>query len=130
MFLKTYLVALLIFLAIDMVWLTIIAKDFYKKHIGFLMNETVNITPAVIFYVLFVLALVVFVITPSIEKNSWVNALMFGAFFGLVTYATYDLTNHATLKNWPLIVTLVDLAWGAFIGSAVSVITFFIISKI
>ncbi len=127
--LKLYLIALPVFLAIDMLWLGFIAKDFYRKQIGFLMKSDINIWAAAIFYALFVLALVVFVISPAVEKSSFVTALLLGAFFGLVSYATYDLTNLATLKDWPLLVTVVDLAWGAFIGASVSVITYFIYIK-
>ncbi len=127
--LKLYLIALPVFLAIDMLWLGFIAKDFYRKQIGFLMKSDINIWAAGIFYALFVLALVVFVISPAVEKGSFVTTLLLGAFFGLVTYATYDLTNLATIKDWPLLVTVVDLAWGAFIGASVSVITYFIYIK-
>ncbi len=127
---KIYLTAVLVFLAIDMVWLGIIAKDFYRKQIGSLLKEDFNLLPAIIFYLLFVAALVIFVIQPAILKGSWTDALLYGALFGLVTYATYDLTNHATLKDWPLIVTLVDLVWGAFIASSVSLITFFAVTRI
>jgi uncharacterized membrane protein len=67
---------------------------------------------------------------PAVGKNSWVHALSFGALFGLIAYATYDLTNLATLKDWPLIVTIVDLAWGAVLAGSVSTVTFFIASKI
>jgi uncharacterized membrane protein len=130
MFIKLYLIALPVFLAIDMVWLGLVAKDFYAKQIGFLMKSSVNWTAAIIFYLLFIVGLVIFVITPAVEKNSWSHALLFGALFGLVTYATYDLTNLALTKDWPLFVTLVDLAWGAVLAAAVSVITYFVASKI
>ncbi len=130
MFLKIYIVALMVFLAIDVVWLGLIAKNFYREQIGHLMKDSFNFLPAIIFYLLFIFSLVVFVIMPAIEKGSWVHALTYGALFGLVTYATYDLTNHATLKDWPLLVTSIDLLWGAFIASSVSLITFFIITKI
>ncbi len=129
MFWKIYLIALPVFLVIDMIWLGLIASNFYKKEIGFLMKDNVNWLAAGVFYLLFVSALIVFVITPAIEKNSWMHALIFGALFGLVTYATYDLTNLATIKDWPLFVTIVDLFWGAFLASSVSVITYFIAIK-
>jgi uncharacterized membrane protein len=74
--------------------------------------------------------LVVFVITPAIEKQSWMHTLIFGALFGLVCYATYDLTNLAVAKDWPLLVTIVDLAWGAVLAASVSTITYFIANKI
>jgi uncharacterized membrane protein len=129
MFLKLYLIALPVFLAIDMVWLTLVAKNFYAKQIGYLMAKNPNLFAALIFYLIFIAGLIVFVITPALEKKMWIQALLAGAFFGLVTYATYDLTNLATIKDWPLIVTIVDLIWGMFVSAAVSVATYFIALK-
>jgi uncharacterized membrane protein len=130
MFIKLYAVALAVFFAADMVWLGLVAKDFYRSQIGFLMKSDVNWTAAFVFYLLFIAGLVVFVITPAIEKGSWVHALLFGALFGLVTYATYDLSNLATLKDWPLLVTVFDLAWGSALAASVSTVTYFIARKI
>jgi uncharacterized membrane protein len=130
MFLKLYAIALPVFFAIDMVWLGLVAKDFYRGQIGSLMKSDINWTAAISFYLLFIVGLVVFVITPAVEKGSWTYTLVFGAFFGLITYATYDLTNLATLKDWPILVTLVDLAWGAVLAASVSVVTYLIASKI
>ncbi len=126
-FLKLYGIALTIFLAIDSVWLTLVAPKFYKAHIGFLMKENPNLIAALIFYLIFVVGLVVFVIEPSLQKNSLTTALLYGALLGLITYATYDLTNLATIKDWPLIVTGVDLVWGTFVSAAVSGIVFIIV---
>ncbi len=130
MFIKLYAIALPVFFAIDMVWLGLVAKGFYAKQIGSLLKPDVNWTAAILFYLLFIIGLVVFVITPAVEKNSWTHALLFGALFGLVCYATYDLTNLAVAKDWPLLVTIVDLAWGAVLAASVSVVTYFIASKI
>ncbi len=130
MFLKLYAIALPIFLAIDMVWLGLVAKNFYRDQIGFLMKSEVNWAAAVAFYLLFTMGLVLFVIAPAIEKNSWKHALLFGALFGLVTYATYDLSNLATLKDWPLWVTIVDLVWGTVLAASTSTATFLIARKI
>lgn len=130
MFLKLYAIALPVFFAIDMIWLGLVAKDFYRGQIGSLMKSDINWTAAISFYLLFIVGLVVFVITPAVEKGSWTYTLVFGAFFGLITYATYDLTNLATLKDWPILVTLVDLAWGAVLAASVSVVTYLIASKI
>jgi len=113
----------------DMVWLGLVAKTFYRNQIGFLMKSEINWTAAIIFYLLFVVGLVLFVIAPAIEKKSWMHALLFGALFGLVTYATYDLSNLATLKDWPFLVTIVDLAWGATLAASVSTVTYFIANK-
>ncbi len=130
MFIKLYAIALPVFFIIDMVWLGLVAKNFYRNQIGFLMRSDINWIPALIFYVLFIVGLVLFVIAPAMEQGSWTHALFFGALFGLITYATYDLTNLATLKDWPLVVTLADLVWGTVLAGAVSVVTFLIANKI
>ncbi len=121
MFLKLYCIALPIFFGLDMLWLGVAAKNFYTKQIGFLMTPKVNWAAAILFYLLFLAGLVVFVIAPAVEKDSWVRALLLGALFGLITYATYDLTNLATLKDWPLVLTVVDLTWGMVLAGSVSV---------
>lgn len=126
MFIKLYLIALSVFLAIDMAWLTVIAKGFYGKHLGYLMAKNPNLLAAFIFYLIFIAGLIFFVIAPSLDKKSWSHALLVGAFFGLVTYATYDLTNLATVKDWPIIITVVDLLWGMTLSSTVSIITYLI----
>ncbi len=130
MFIKIYLIALPVFLLVDMIWLGVVAKTFYAKHIGFLMKSDVNWSAALIFYLLFILGLVLFVLAPALQQQSWLYALAMGALFGLITYATYDLTNLATLKDWPLIVTVVDLLWGTTLAAIVSVISFLISTKI
>jgi uncharacterized membrane protein len=130
MFIKLYAIALPVFFALDMIWLGLVATNFYRGQIGSLMKSDINWVAAIVFYLLFIVGLVFFVITPAIEKGSWAHALLVGAFFGFITYATYDLTNLATLKNWPLLVTVVDLAWGAVLAASVSTATYFIASKI
>jgi len=130
MFIKLFLIALPVFFVIDMVWLVLVAKKFYQEQIGFLMKPDINWFAAIIFYLLFIGGLVIFVISPAVEKQSWVHALIYGAFFGLITYATYDLTNLATLKDWPLLVTVVDLIWGTVLAASISGITYFIAGKI
>jgi len=129
MFLKVYAIAVPVFFAIDMVWLSLIARNFYKNQIGFLMKPEINWTAAILFYLLFLVGLVVFVISPALEKKEWVLALWSGALFGLITYATYDLTNLATLKDWPLTVVIVDMLWGSVLAASVSVITYFIVLR-
>jgi uncharacterized membrane protein len=129
MFIKLFFIALPVFFAIDMVWLVLVAKKFYQEQIGFLMRPDINWPAAILFYLLFIAGLVTFVISPAIEKHSWQHAVISGAFFGLITYATYDLTNLATMKNWPLLVTAVDLIWGTFLAAAISIITYLIGNK-
>ena len=112
-----------------MAWLVLVAKKFYQAQIGFLMKPDINWIAAIIFYLLFIAGLVTFVISPAVEKHSWVHAIIFGGLFGLITYATYDLTNLATLKDWPLLVTVVDLIWGTVLAASISGITYFIAVK-
>jgi uncharacterized membrane protein len=104
---------LLAFLAIDAVWLGFAGQRLYRPAIGHLMREGFGIAPAIIFYLLYVAGLVFFVTLPARRSR---DALLRGALFGLVAYATYDLTNQATLRDWPWLVTLVDLVWGAFVS--------------
>lgn len=122
-FIKHSLIALVIFTLIDLVWLMVISKNLYQDKIGHLMADKTNLPAAVLFYLLFIAAMVFFVINPAVDRHSVRYALMAGAFFGLVTYATYDLTNLATLRDWPVSITVIDLVWGTFITSTTSVIT-------
>ena len=119
---KLYVVTLIAFLAIDMVWLVLVARPFYSKHLGFLMAPNPNWLAAILFYMLFIVGVVVFVILPGLEGGSLTTTLLRAALFGLVTYATYDLTNLATVKDWPVIVTVVDMIWGTVLSVAASYI--------
>ena len=130
MFIKLYLIALPVFLIIDALWLGLIAKNFYREQLGFLMKTEINWLSAVIVYLLFIVGLVFFVISPAFAKNSWTHAFLAGMLFGLITYATYDLTNLATIKDWPLFMTIVDLIWGTVLALSVSTITYLIAIKI
>lgn len=112
---------------IDSLWLSVIAKWFYRRHLGPLLLERPKMVPAVLFYIIYVVGVVVFVLTPAIDNDSWCYALCYGALFGLVAYATYDLTNLATLKGFSRIVVIVDLLWGAFLTAIVSVAAFGIV---
>ena len=127
---KTYFIALSIFFLVDMTWLGLIAKNFYSSQIGFLMKTNVNWLAAIVFYFIFVAGLVVFVINPALEQKSLQKAILMGLFFGLITYATYDLTNLATLKDWPILVTIVDLIWGMFLSATISSVTYLIVTKL
>ena len=125
--LRNYFISLVVFLVIDMVWLLVIAKNLYSKHLGYLMAPKVNFTAAFVFYMIFILGLLVFVINPALLKESWQSALLFGMFFGLVTYATYDLTNLATVKDWPMVITVIDLIWGSVVSGATALISYLLI---
>ena len=130
LFFKHYLLTLVVFTLIDLVWLLVISRKLYQDKIGHLMAEKANLTAAAIFYLLYILAMVFFVITPAVEKQSVLYALGVGAFFGLVAYATYDLTNLATLKGWPVSLTVIDLTWGAFVTGSTSAITTWISGRL
>jgi len=123
-FLKSFLINFLFLLVFDGMWLGVVAKNFYKKWIGHLMADSPNWLAGGLFYPLYVLGLTVFVVLPAVKnQNSLFSVFLLGALFGLVAYGTYDLTNQATLKNWPLIVTLVDLTWGAMLSGSISLLT-------
>ena len=116
--------ALITFFAMDLLWLGVVARGFYQAHMGHLMKPSVNWAAAVAFYLLFLVGLVVLVILPAVERESFAQAVLLGALFGLVTYAAYDLTNLATLDGFPLKVALVDLVWGTVLCATVSAMTF------
>lgn len=130
LFFKLYALALPVFFAVDLLWLGIIGKGFYQEQIGSLMKTQVNWTAAIIFYLLFLAGLVIFVIEPAVNSADWTNALWKGALFGLITYATYDLTNLATLAGWPIKMVVVDMLWGTVLSAGVSVISFLLYQKI
>lgn len=113
---KTYAVAYLataaIFFALDFLWLGTVARTFYRDQLGDLMLPQPNLVAAVGFYALYIVGVLIFAVLPALASGSWTAALVSGALFGFFAYATYDLTNLATLRNWPIVMTFVDLAWG------------------
>jgi uncharacterized membrane protein len=113
----------------DALWLTVVANRFYKSQIGSLLLEKPNMTAAIIFYVIYVVGIVAFVLSPALEKGSWLYALGYGALFGFVAYATYDLTNLSTIKGFTTKVVVVDMIWGTVLTAAVSVIAYGIIRQ-
>lgn len=127
---KTYVVTFVIFFAIDLVWLGVIAKNLYKQHLGFLMADKVNWGAAIVFYALFIAGLIFFALNPAIEKDSLVYAILAGSFFGLITYATYDMTNLATLKDWPVVITVIDIIWGTVLCSLTTAGSFLVLRLI
>ncbi len=126
LFMKLYGITFIIFFAIDLFWLGVVAKNIYKQYLGELMSPSVNWVAAIIFYLLFIFGLVFFVVMPAVDAGSVGKALLYGALFGLITYATYDLTNLATLKGWPIEITLIDLAWGTFLGASTSTLSYLV----
>jgi uncharacterized membrane protein len=122
----TYLTVLVVFTAVDFLWLGLVALDFYKKEIGSLMLETPRLEIAALFYVLGALGITILVVQPALDAGEWYKAVLLGAVFGLCAYATYDLTNLATLRHWPLRLTIIDMAWGTFLTSLASLAGFLV----
>ena len=119
-YLKLYFSTLLVFFAVDMVWLGLVARTFYSKYLGYLMAPSVNWLAAILFYLMFIVGILVFVVLPGLKSGSMRDTLLRAALFGLITYATYDLTNLATIKDWPLVLSVVDMAWGTVLTVIVS----------
>ena len=124
---RNYLITCVSFMAVDLVWLGFVAKKFYQNQIGFIMKSSPNWTAAILFYLLYIVGILFFVVQPALKQQSWWYALFVGFFFGFITYITYDLTNLATLKDWPLLVTVVDIAWGTVLVGATSVLSYTLI---
>jgi len=121
--LKLYLITFLTFLAIDSLWLGLVAPSFYRSQIGYIMAETPNYFAAGLFYLVFIFGMVVFIVEPGVREGTLIQSVSRGALFGLVTYATYDLTNLATLEGWPVLLTVVDLTWGTVLSAAVTLVS-------
>jgi uncharacterized membrane protein len=128
--LGTYAITLVIFFAIDLVWLGVVAKNFYRQHIGHLMSPDVNWGAAALFYAVYIAGIVFFAIKPALEIGNAARALGYGAAFGFIAYATYDLTNQATMKDWPALVTVIDLAWGTVLTATVAFLSYHVSSRI
>lgn len=123
-FITLYLISIPLFVVGDLLWLGVVAKNLYQSNLNHLLGD-VQWVPAIIFYFLFLGGLTFFATYPAIGGTVY-RALLLGALFGFMTYATYDLTNHATLRNWPAIITVVDILWGTFLGAAVSAGAYYI----
>ena len=120
-----YLLTVPVFFLIDMLWLGVVAKNFYQTQLAGFLGD-VNWVAAIIFYLLFIVGILIFAVMPALSAGDVMKAVLFGALFGFFTYATYDLTNLATLKDWPLIVSLVDMVWGAVLSASVATASFYI----
>lgn len=116
-----------VFFVIDMAWLGFIAKDLYRKHLSAFLSDQVNWPAAIVFYLLFMVGVFIFAIMPAVEKDSVRSAMLLGGLFGFFTYATYDLTNLATLKNWPLTIVFIDVVWGVVLTGLVATAGFYIV---
>lgn len=129
-YLKQFLITTFIFFSIDIFWLGVVAKKLYRHYIGHLMADSVFVSAAIVFYTVYIIGLLHFVIHPALSKGSLKYALLTGMFFGFITYATYDLTNLATLKEWPIKIVLIDMAWGTLLAGTVSSLSYMILNRL
>lgn len=125
-----YSIATVIFFALDMVWLGLIAKNFYREKLGFILAPDVNWWAAIIFYLIYIGGILHFAILPAMREHRWQTALIQGAVLGFLCYATYDLTNMATIKNWPLKVVVVDIIWGMVLTGSCALISYMAATKL
>jgi len=125
-YLSLYAVGFVSFLVIDFIWLGFVAKNYYFSQLGDLLRTPFNLPAAFVFYALFVVGLLYFAVLPGLASHSFLRTLFLGALFGFFTYATYDLTNLATLKNWPLALTFVDILWGTVLSASVSAVVYYV----
>ncbi|MBX3584694.1 MAG: DUF2177 family protein [Rhizobiaceae bacterium] len=124
-YIVSYLAALLVFGILDAIWLTTMASRLYRPVLGDILLENLRFAPALVFYFLYPIGLVVFAAMPALRSGSVGTALAYGALFGLLAYATYDLTNYATLRNWTLQITLIDLAYGTIVAALTSAAAYY-----
>ena len=127
---KLYILTAVIFFAIDILWLGLIAKGFYQRHLGRFFRDRVNWTAASLFYLLYILGILIFAILPGISCASLTRTIILGILYGLFTYATYDLTNLATLKDWPTAIVVVDILWGMVLCGLVSAGGFLVATRL
>ena len=125
-----YIATFGVFFLIDLIWLILMNSRFYKKELSKLMAEKVKWFTAILFYLLFIIAVLVLVVLPAVSNGSWITALLHGGLLGMVCYGTYDLTNLASIRYWPLKVTVVDILWGTVLSATVSTTSFFIATAI
>ena len=124
-----FAVTFVVFMGIDLVWLGFVAKNIYSKYLGYLMAPNVNWLAAMVFYVIFIIGVLYFVIAPSLVDRDFTQLVIRAMLFGFITYATYDLTNLATVRDWPITITIIDLIWGTSLSTSVSVISYLIITN-
>ena len=123
-----YLAALATFVVADMVWLGLMTPRFYRPTLGDILITGVNLPPALVFYLVYPVGLVIFAVNPALKSGSVGSALLYGALFGFFTYATYDLSNYATLRNWSLPLTVVDIAWGSVLAALAAAVSFWLVT--
>ena len=125
-YLKLYALTVPVFFIIDLFWLGVVARGFYQKNLKYILSPNVNWTAAIIFYLMYIAGILIFAVLPGVAKDSVRHAALWGALFGFFTYATYDLTNLALLKDWPLNIVVVDILWGVVLCTVVATLSFYI----
>ncbi|MGD8962244.1 MAG: DUF2177 family protein [Desulfobacterales bacterium] len=125
-YLKLYVLTVPVFFIIDLIWLGVIAKGFYQRNLGYILSPNVNWPAAILFYLLYIAGILIFATIPAVTRDSWQHAMLYGALFGFFTYMTYELTNLALLKDWPLNIVVVDIIWGMALCTAVAIAGYFI----
>lgn len=121
-----YVLMLPVFFLVDLLWLGTLAQKFYQSQIGHLLARPFNMPAAIAFYLIFIIGILVFAVLPGLRAESWKSAMLWGGLFGFFTYATYDLTNWATLRDWPWKVVVVDIGWGVVLCTSVATAGYFI----
>lgn len=129
-YVTAYAAAFVAFVAADMVWLGLMVNRVYRPALGDILIPGVNLPPAIIFYLLFPVGLLIFAVLPALKSKSTAMAVGYGALFGFFTYATYDLSNYATLRNWTVQVTAIDMAWGTVLGAIAALVAYLVTAKV
>jgi uncharacterized membrane protein len=124
-----YATAVVVFFVVDMAWLGVMAPRVYRPALGDILLPGVNLAPAVVFYVLYPAGLIAFAVVPALKDDTVSTALLYGALYGFFTYATYDLTNHATIRNWTLQITIIDISWGTLLAAISAAVSFLVVRR-
>jgi uncharacterized membrane protein len=129
-YIKLYLLTIPVFFVVDLLWLGVVARSLYRDSLGHLLAERINWPAAVVFYLIYIVGILVFAVAPGLRDGSIGKTLLLAAGFGFFTYATYDLTNMATLPRWPLKIVIVDIAWGVVLCTGVAGAAFLIAKRL
>ncbi|MCG3164734.1 MAG: hypothetical protein POELPBGB_00493 [Bacteroidia bacterium] len=119
----------IVFFSIDILWLGVIAKNFYREKLGFILSNEVNWAAAIVFYLIYIAGILYLAVVPALLEAEWEKALLNGAILGFLCYATYDLTNMATIARWPLQIVIIDIVWGTVLTGSVSVLSYLLAEK-
>lgn len=124
-----YVAGVATFLTVDLLWLSVIARDIYRREIGTLLLERPLVGPAAAFYLIYVAGVVVFAVNPALASSNWTTAALYGGLLGMLCYGTYDVTNLATLRNWSSTIVVVDIAWGTLLTAATATVAYLVAAR-